>query len=134
MANWEKSREALVGMVQESAQQNIITLQALSEPRKPRYINRELKSMENMRWVGEPLLTYQRCDASMEDADVREALGLKTAPERRIKQITKGMLQLDNASRQNLDNLYLLGLAAGVPNKEGRGGIEMADFPDVFRI
>jgi hypothetical protein len=133
MPSWEKSKEALAGMIQETVQQNIVTLQALSAPRKPRYINSEIMSMENMRWVGEPLLTYQRCDASMEDDDVRQALGLQGRQAKRIKSITKGMLQMDNASKNNLRDLYALGLAAGVP-REGKGGFDADDFPAAFAI
>jgi hypothetical protein len=134
MWNWEKSKEALAGMIQETAQQHIVTLQALSSPRKPWYINRELMRMENMRWGPAPLLTYQRCDASMEDEDVREALGLQGAQARRIKNITKGMLQIDNASPSNLRHLYAIGVAAAAPLKDGTGGIDANDFPAVFRV
>lgn len=128
MWNWEKSKEALAGMIQETAQQNIVTMQALSAPRKPWFINRELGSMENMRWVDVPLLTFQRCDASMEDNDVRDALSLQGAKARQITRITKGMLQIDNASKSNLRYLYALGVAAGARC------IDESDFPDGFKL
>ncbi len=134
MWNWEKSKEALAGMIQESVQQNIVTLQALSAPRKPWFINREIKNMEGMLWVREPLLRFQRCDASMEDTDVREALRLQGSSARRIKQITKGMLQIDNAAKSNLGYLYALGLAAGTPGPKGDGGIDGGDFPEQFFV
>jgi predicted acylesterase/phospholipase RssA len=134
MWNWEKSKEALTGMIQETVIQNIVTLQALSAPRKPWFINRELRDMKEMRWAPEPLLSYQRFDASMEDEDVREALSLQGANARRIKRITKGMLQIDNASATNLRHLYSLGVAVGAPRKDGSGGIDAGDFPEAFGI
>jgi hypothetical protein len=134
MWNWEKSKEALTGMIQETVIQNIVTLQALSAPRKPWFINRELRDMKEMRWAPEPLLSYQRFDASMEDEDVREALSLQGANARRIKRITKGMLQIDNASATNLRHLYSLGVAVGAPGKDGSGGIDAGDFPEAFGI
>ncbi|HVY87541.1 MAG TPA: patatin-like phospholipase family protein [Hyphomonadaceae bacterium] len=134
MWNWEKSKEALAGMIQETAQQNIVTLQALSAPRKPKYINSEIGAMEAMRWVKDPLLTFQRCDASMEDKDVLEALGLQGNKARGVKRITNGMLQMDNASKNNMRYLYALGVAAGMPDKDGRTGIDDSDFPAAFRI
>ena len=127
MWNWEKAKEALGGLIQETVQQNIVTLQALAAVRKPWYVNSELGRMENMRWTDPPLLTFQRYDASLEDDAVVEALRLDGKEAREIRQITRGLLQVDNASGDNLRRLYDLGRAAGA-------GVEPEDFPAAFDI
>lgn len=127
MWNWEKAKEALAGLVQETVQQNIVTLQALAAVRKPWFINSELEGMENMRWVEPPLLTFQRFDARLDDVHVMAALGLQGMDERRVARFTKGLLQVDNASADNLRLLYELGRQAG-------RDIETEDFPDAFRL
>lgn len=134
MWNWEKSAAALSGMIQDSVQHNIVTLQALSRPRKPWYINRELAAMENQRLVSEPLLTYQRIDASMEDADVARLLALQGKEKKNLSKIVAGLKQIDNASERNRRYLYALGLAASEAKNPGKDGIEPSDFPDQFRI
>lgn len=134
MWNWQKSAAALAGMIQDSVQHNIVTLQALSEPRKPFHINRELGDMRGMRVTKELVLTYQRCDAWLEEDDVAESLGLQGKERRRVKRIVKGLMQMDNASKENLRYLYALGCAAGQKRADGSGGIDAEDFPDVFNI
>lgn len=127
MWNWEKAKEALGGLIQETVQQNIVTLQALAAVRKPWYVNSELGRMETMRWADPPLLTFQRYDAPMDDAAVVEAFSLAGKDASEIKRLLKGLLQIDNASKDNLRHLHALGLAAG-------SHVESADFPDAFKI
>jgi hypothetical protein len=134
MWNWQKSAAALAGMIQDIAQHNIVTLQALSHPRKPWYVNRELGDMRGQGFVPEPLLTFQRCDADLDDKAVAAALGLQGKELRQLPSITHGLMQLDNAHKTNLRYLYALGHAAGDKRPDGGGGIEAADFPEAFAI
>ena len=96
-------------------------IQALAHVTKPQHINGNLLDMRELDFGQEPLLTFRRVDAPMEQNWLRDERSLD-CPNRRLKKLKA----LDNAARANLDWLLRIG------RETGKKEISDADFPDAF--
>ncbi len=117
LAYSSKVQAALEGYNHDISQQQITTLQALSQPRYPWYVNSEVR-MQTLTPLlsGPPVMTYQRYDARLEidEPDFRrpehiESLLGEEMSARDVDQLRK----LDIKDRTLLDILYRTGEALG---------------------
>lgn len=112
-----KVQAALEGYNHDISQQQITTLQALSRPRFPWYVNSEVR-MQTLTPLlsGGPVITFQRYDARLEIDErdnrrpehVESLLGI----EMKAKDVEK-LRQLDISTPGQLDQLYRTGEALG---------------------
>jgi len=130
--NWQKATDALAAMIQDTVVQNVMTMQALSRPRKPFTINSEIGNMVGQSIVDEPLLTFQRFDASIVAETVARVCHIKDPSAGQVKTLLGELRQIGNADKANLQRLYALGHDAGHVTKPGIDGIEPEDFPAKF--
>ncbi|MEZ5818724.1 MAG: patatin-like phospholipase family protein [Hyphomicrobiaceae bacterium] len=123
--NWAKATTAIQGMVPDSSRQAIITLQAMSNPRKPWHIDSEIYDLDGHLCRDEELLAFQRYDASLEEENLHRVF-----PEAKID--LEQIRDLGNTEPEVLRRLYALGHAVGRVSRPGKDGIEPADFPAIF--
>lgn len=129
--NWQKATEALSAMIQDTVLHNITAMQAISEPRKPWYINGEIEWMRGERVVRDPIISYQRFDASLEADNICRVCHLEPNSKKARKTI-EALRQIGSSEPHNLEHFYALGYDAGRVTKPGENGIELEDFPAVF--
>jgi len=117
LAYSSKVMAALEGYNHDICQQQITTLQMLSNPRFPWYVNSEVRMQTATQLLtSKPVLTYQRYDARLEVAEADERrpehieslLGHEMKP-KQVEQLRK----LDIKDRELLDILYRTGEALG---------------------
>lgn len=132
MWNWQKAIEALAAMIQDSVLHNITAMQALSSPRKPFRINGEIEGMRDERIVTNPVLSFQRYDASVEADNVCRVCNIADPSSKKAKAAVEALRQIGDIDPNNLANLYALGYDAGRCRTPGVDGIEPEDFPAVF--
>jgi predicted acylesterase/phospholipase RssA len=125
LENWEKARTAIIGMIPDASRQAIITLQAMSNPRKPWHIDSEILDLDGHLCRDEELLSFQRYDALLEEETMRRIF-----PEARVD--VDQLRELGNIQPDVLRRLYAVGHHVGTVTRPGRDGIEPADFPPVF--
>ncbi|MGE0768761.1 MAG: patatin-like phospholipase family protein [Hyphomicrobiaceae bacterium] len=123
--NWHKARTAILGMIPDASRQAIVTLQAMSNPRKPWHIDSEIFDLDGHLCRDEEMLSFQRYDAVLEEEQLRRIF-----PEAKID--LDQLRDLGNADPQTLRRLYAIGHAVGNVSRPGRDGIEAADFPAIF--
>jgi uncharacterized protein len=121
--NFRRSVDALLSIINDGMKSSVVWLQALSEPAKPFRVDAELGSMENLRILPEPLLTFRHVNPLIDTEWIKDCTGLEYS-DRTIDQ----MRAFENASRKNLERLVTLGKAAGVKM------IAEDDFPKAFDI
>ncbi|MEZ6022696.1 MAG: patatin-like phospholipase family protein [Hyphomonadaceae bacterium] len=117
LAYSSKVQAALEGYNHDISQQQITTLQTLSQPRFPWYVNSEVR-MQTLTplLAGQPAMTFQRYDARLEIDEpayrrpehIEELLGQTM----KAKDVDK-LRQLDIKDRELLDVLYRTGEALG---------------------
>lgn len=114
---------ALQGMVSDGQQLGLTLLQWMSQPRRPVNIDRVIKDLRDdllTRDVGgHALLSFQRYDASLERADVIEALG-RTFTDSELEALR------DFTSTRFLGDLHRLG------DRAGTAQVAPDDFPRAF--
>lgn len=120
-----KAQAAVIGMIADTSRQTILTLQAISNPRKPWYIDSEIHDLAGHLCRDEELLSFQRFDATLDEENVRRVF-----PEAPID-LTR-LRDLGNTDPEVLRRLYALGHAVGRVSRPGIDGIEAADFPAIF--
>lgn len=130
--NWQKATDALAAMIQDTVVQNIVTLQALSHPRKPWTINSEIGAMRGQTIVDEPVLSYQRFDARIDAETVARVCHIKDPASGKVKGLLDQLRQIGNIEKDNLQRLYALGHDVGHVKNPGTDGIEAEDFPAQF--
>jgi hypothetical protein len=113
---------ALRAMVYDTQIQGVMTMQALSAPRRPWRINSELDEMRDMCLTGAPLLDYQRMDVVLDTKPKRKRRSDPIPPmtplERMLgRELAAETLEaldlMDNGRRDNMALLLEVGLAAG---------------------
>ncbi len=108
---------ALEGYNHDISQQQITTLQALSRPRFPWYVNSEVRMQtETPLLSGAPVLTYQRMDARLEidEPEFRRPEHIESLlREEMSKETVDKLRQLDIKDAGLLDVLYRAGEALG---------------------
>jgi predicted acylesterase/phospholipase RssA len=117
MAYSSKVQAALEGYNHDISQQQITTLQMLSQPRFPWYVNAEVKMQINTPLLTpQPVLTYQRIDARIEidEPEFRRPEHIETllGEEMSFKQVAK-LRQMDLNDPALLDILFRAGEALG---------------------
>jgi predicted acylesterase/phospholipase RssA len=125
---WRKAMTAMVGMIQDTSQQTILTLQAISNPRKPWHINGEVKGLSGQLCHGQEMLSFQRYDASLERDNVERLFGAAHAS----PEIMSKLRDIGSIDRDILKRLYAIGYASGRVATPGVDGIEPNDFPAIF--
>ncbi len=123
--NWDKARTAILNMIPDASRQAIMTLQAMSNPRKPWHIDSEVFDLDGHLCRDEELLSFQRYDAVLEQDTVQRVFPDSTLALDQLR-------DLGNTSPDVLRRLYALGHAVGTVGRPGKDGIEPDDFPDIF--
>lgn len=118
---------SLTGMINDSSRNDLMVLQALSEPSRPWPINAEVEGLVGERIVAAPLFRFQRYDAVLSEPAVTEALSIGGKPEKVRKKAFKQIMEMDCGDKENLNNAYAVGLVAG---SKATG----SDFPAGFDI
>ncbi len=117
LAYSSKVQAALEGYNHDICQQQITTLQALSQPRFPWYVNAEVRMQTATPLLsGQPIMTFQRLDARLEidDAQDRRPEHIESLLGREMKaKDVDALRQLDIKDRELLDVLYRAGEALG---------------------
>jgi hypothetical protein len=110
-----KVQAALEGYNHDISQQQITTLQALSRPRFPWYVNSEVKMQINTPLLArDPLFTYQRYDARLEidEAEYRRPEHIEELLGQEMKaRDVEDLRKLDIKDLPSLDALYRAGEA-----------------------
>ena len=104
---------ALQGLINDSAKKDLVTLQAMSEPRRPWLINSEIGTMEGERLVQEPLITFQRYDADLDPGAVIEALNLHNENHKKRDKLIATLRDMAASDPGNLRACLSLGRVAG---------------------
>jgi hypothetical protein len=135
--NWQKAADALAAMIQDTVQHAITTLQTLSEPRKPWYINSEVGDLKGQMIVDRAILSFQRYDARIEAEHVARVCNIQDPSSRRVKFMMEELRQIGNIEPANLKRLYALGEDVRIVRRSERReletvGIEPDDFPRCF--
>ena len=123
----------LATVIQDTVNQAVYTLQALSAPAKPVHLNSELEAMEGLLSPETPLLTFRRLDPTLEPAWLDENLpdgppGKRQRPWARVRAKVRRLNDLARAQTRNLAWLHHIGRAYA------KGVIEDDDFPRGFDI
>jgi hypothetical protein len=121
----QQALEALKGLIADTVRNDLLVLQALSNPPRPWTLNSEIGGLEGELAAPAPLFAFQRYDVRLEEGEVIKRLGLETQGDAKRKGVFARTTKLDDASAQNLANLYALGLGVGREVAEG-------DFPAAF--
>jgi predicted acylesterase/phospholipase RssA len=132
MRNWQKAREALAAMVQDTSLHVTTTLQALSEPRKPWLINSEVDALDGHLAHGVEALRFQRYDAILENDRVARVFPDLMTDRDQLARIIARLRDIGSNDADVLRRLYVMGHDVGNVTRPGTDGIEPADFPAMF--
>ena len=110
----EQGIAALASMISESERNTIITMQALSQPRKPRVINSEIGGLDGELVTDQPLLSFQHHDINLDNSDVRDRLNMHHEKGAKIDKLISGLRDMTNGRPRNLDLCYKLGMSLGL--------------------
>jgi hypothetical protein len=116
LAYSSKVMAALEGYNHDICQQQITTLQMLSNPRFPWYVNSEVKMQTATPLLSpQPVLTYQRYDARLEieEAEYRRPEHIESLLGEMKPKLVDQLRKLDIKDRDLLDILYRAGEALG---------------------
>jgi hypothetical protein len=125
LSSGQKALEAVTGMIPDTSRQAIITLQAMSNPRKPWHIDTEIHDLDGFLCRDEELLSFQRFDAHLDEESVRRLF-----PDAHID--IAQLRDLGTTDREVLRRLYALGHDVGRVTRPGKDGIEAEDLPAIF--
>lgn len=117
---------ALRTIIADNDQEAVTWMQALSEPVDPWRINGKLETMDGLRIVEEPLLSYQRYNASIEGDALAELMGADWARDNLKPRMLQQLHEFDVAAKTNIDRLTEIGRRAGDALVTG------AHFPHAF--
>ena len=125
--------QGLKGMINDTVRNDLLLLQSISNSAAPWYINSEVGGLDAMTATREPLLSYQRYDASLTRDDFLHAIGYVNEvgerdpdrTERACDLAFQRIMQMDNGTKQNIDNAFDCGYAAGRK-------VELSHFPSAF--
>jgi hypothetical protein len=120
-----KAQAAIIGMISDTSRQTILTLQAMSNPRKPWYLDSEIHDLDGHLCRDEELLAFQRYDAMLDEENVKSVF-----PDASID--INVLRDLGNTNSDVVRRLYALGHAVGRVRRPGKDGIEPDDFPAIF--
>ncbi len=104
---------ALSGMISETQRNTLLLLQAMSQPRKPWQLNSEIDGLEGELFTQQPLFQFQHHDVNLNNDELRLRLGLDRDKEAKITKICKGMRDMANGRKRNLNWCYDVGMTLG---------------------
>ncbi len=119
------AKNALMGIIDDTATQATTMLQALGEVPKPQTINAKLQDMTGLSLVSEPLLHFRRLDVTLDAEWLGAHLGEEYA---RDGSALHHLRRLENGSRRNHRLCHSIGLQAG------KKLVEETDLPEKFDI
>lgn len=125
LASGYKAQAAIIGMISDTSRQTILTLQGMSNPRKPWFIDSEILDLDGHLCRDEELLAFQRYDAILDEENVKNVF-----PDARID--INVLRDLGNTEPDVLRRLFAIGHAVGRVRRPGKDGIEAEDFPAIF--
>ena len=103
--NWEKAKIALLSMIDDGMKTTLTWLQAMSEPTRAAVVDGNLGAMSDLRISPHKLLTFHRCNLTLETAEMAKYL-----PDENITDTIRDHTRLlDNAGDSNLQRLDKLG-------------------------
>ena len=118
---------SLKGIVNDTVRNDLLLLQAISNPTKPWYINSEVNRLHTELAGDRPLISYQRYDANIDKKSFLEALNLDhpDVSDRKRDLAFKRIKQMDNGAKANIRNCFEIG-------KHASAEVELAHFPSKF--
>lgn len=129
----QQAGEALAAMVQDTSLHAMMSFQAMCEPRKPRYLNGEIKTLKGQSIIGGGgLVSYQRYDAEIDESALRKLSGMGNLDATALDALIQRMRALGTTDPDVMRTHYSLGYDVGTVRHPGADGIEAEDFPAQF--
>jgi hypothetical protein len=116
---------ALQGLINDTVKNDLMVLQALSNPGRAWPINSEVGGLEGAVIAPAPLFAFQRYDASLDESAVIEALGIQAMKPKKREPIIAALRDMVATSPSNLQACLALGRNAG-------RNVAASHFPAVF--
>lgn len=103
---------SLRSVISDCEKDAVTWMQALSKPEAPAHINGKLDDMDGFRVTGEPLLSFQRYNATLEEPDLKSLMGADWCGQNLSPIKLKQLQEFDIASAINLRRLSEIGIRA----------------------
>lgn len=116
---------ALQGLINDTVKNDLMVMQALSNPKLAWPINSEVGGLEDAVITPEPLFAFQRYDAGLDESAVVDALKIQTMKPKDREKLVATLRDMAATSEPNLRACLALGREAG-------RRVDRAHFPDVF--
>lgn len=134
---------SLKGMINDTVRNDLLMLQAMSNPKAPWWLNTEAEHLENEIMGRNPMISYQRYDGRLTEEIFFKAIGMKpeTHTPRAHELAFQRIMQMDNGTQANIDNAFEFGrwVASEDPEDELRSprererqSVKFEHFPDAF--
>lgn len=110
-----QSVSALMGLINESQRNTLLTMQALSMPSKPWIINSEVGGLSNEMITDVPLFNFRHIDIAMDnDTDMKMRLRMEAdKSDKKFQKAVKGLKDMANGRKKNLEYAKQLGRTLG---------------------
>ncbi len=110
-----QSVSALMGLINESQRNTLMTMQALSKPQKPWYINSEVGGLSDELLTDKPLFGFRHMDIALDDdTDMKKRLQMEAPKlDRKFTKAAKGLQDMANGRTKNLSYARQLGASLG---------------------
>lgn len=116
---------ALQGLINDTVKNDLMVMQALSDPRLAWPINSEVGGLEGAVIAPAPLFAFQRYDAGLDESAVVEALKIETMKPKEREKLVATLRDMAATSEPNLRACLALGREAG-------RRVDRMHFPDIF--
>ena len=116
---------ALQGLINDTVKNDLMVMQALSNPKLAWQINSEVGGLEGDVIAPAPLFAFQRYDAGLDESAVVEALKIQMMKPKEREKLVATLRDMAATSEANLRACLALGREAG-------RRVERAHFPDAF--
>lgn len=116
---------ALQGLINDTVKNDLMVMQALSNPKLAWPINSEVGGLEGAVIAPTPLFAFQRYDAGLDESAVVEALKIHSMKPKAREKLVATLRDMAATSEPNLRACLALGREAG-------RRVDRAHFPDVF--
>lgn len=105
--------EALQGLINDTVKNDLMVMQALSNPKLAWPINGEVGGLEGQVIAPAPLFAFQRYDARLDESAVIEALSIQTMKPKKRQRLVETLRDMAATGEQNLRACLALGRHAG---------------------
>lgn len=116
---------ALQGLINDTVKNDLMLMQALSNPKRAWPINSEVGGLEGNVIAPAPLFSFQRYDAGLDESAVVDALKIQMMKPKERQKLVATLRDMAATSEANLRACLALGREAG-------RRVERTHFPDVF--